>query len=366
MEKGMPSLVTNLCGIELASPFILGSGPTGWDAEALAACTRAGAGAVVTKSMATRVFENNSFHMAYNGPDSIINNESGSDISMERWLGYDIPKAKELGVKVLIVSIYIYGPLEEVFSLATACEKAGADMLELVTGYFDPGGLVGFIGSLKKEVKLPIIAKVNGNWKNTDDIAAACTEAGADAISAIDSIGPVYRVNVATGRPLLGGKGYGNLTGAPIFPLALRFVHDIAKKSNKDIIGLGGVSNAETAMEMLMAGATACGICTAAILQGPKVFTKLCTKLSALMDACGYPDIPSISRKFHGSGKMPNLTVDNFGFNSDTCTYCKRCVQVCPYRARSFQNGNPAVDRSSCRVCGLCVGVCVPKAITLA
>jgi dihydroorotate dehydrogenase (fumarate) len=304
--------------------------------------------------------------MAYNGPDSMVNNEKGSDVSMDRWLYYDIPKAKDIGVKTLIVSIYVYGPLEDIFSLAVACEKAGADMLELVTGYFDPGGLVGFIRSLKQEVKLPVIAKVNGNWKNTDDIAAACSEAGADAIAAIDSIGPVYRVNIATGRPLLGGSGYGNLTGRPILPIALRFVHDIAKKSDKDIIGLGGISSAETAMEMLMAGAAACGVCTAAILRGPKVFTELCTRLSTLMDTCGYPDIPSLSRKSLRTGESPNLTVDNFQFNSNACTHCNRCVQVCAYRARSFRKDAPIVDRAACRVCGLCVGVCPAKAITLA
>jgi dihydroorotate dehydrogenase (fumarate) len=295
----------------------------------------------------------------------MVNNESGSDVSMEQWLDYGIPKAKELGVKTLIVSIYVYGPPEEALSLAAACEKAGADMLELVTGYFDPGGLVEFIASLKKEVKLPVIAKVNGNWKNTDDIAYACAQAGADAITAIDSIGPVYRVDIHTGRPLMGGNAYGYLTGIPIFPITLRFVHDIAKKSDKDIIGLGGVFSAETAMEMLMAGASACGVCTAAILRGPGVFTELNAKLSALMDAYGYPDIPSISRKSLRSGELPNRTPDDFRFDQGRCTHCNRCVTACAYRARSFREGKPQVDRRTCRVCGLCVGVCAVKAITL-
>jgi dihydroorotate dehydrogenase (fumarate) len=238
-------------------------------------------------------------------------------------------------------------------------------MLELVSGYTEPGGLVRFISAVKSEVKIPVIAKVNGNWKNTGDIAYACGEAGADAITAIDSIGPVYRVDIASGRPLLGGNAYGYMTGLPILPIALRFVHDIAKKSDKDIIGMGGVNNAATAMEMLMAGAAVCGVCTAAILRGPGIFTELRAKLSALMDAYGYPDIPSVSGKALRAEKLPSRRPGDFRFDGAACTHCNRCVTACAYRARTFLDGKAVVDERNCRVCGLCLGVCASKAITL-
>lgn len=361
----MADLKTRLCGIELDTPFVLGSGPAGWDAESLAACAKAGAGAVVTKSIALKGFVNDSRHMVYNGPNSLLNNEGGSDMPLKRWVDYEIPKAKELGVGTLIASVYGYGTLEEALTVSAACEKAGADMLELVSGYSEPGELVDFISAVRKEVKLPVIAKVNGNWKNTDDIAAACARAGADGITAIDSIGPTYRVDIASGRPLLGGNAYGYMTGAPILPIALRFVHDIAEKSDKDIIGLGGVTNAEAAMEMLMAGAAACGVCSAAILRGPGIFTELCSKLSGLMDKYGYPDIPSVSGRALRSEKLPNRTPADFRFSEAACTRCNRCVTACAYRARSFQDGSPVVDGQRCRVCGLCVGVCPAKAISI-
>jgi dihydroorotate dehydrogenase (fumarate) len=362
----MADLKTKLCGVELDSPFVLGSGPAGWDAESLAACARAGAGAVVTKSIAVKAFVNDSRHMIYNGPDSLLNNEGGSDMPMERWIDVELPKAKELGVKTLIASVYGYGTLEDALTVSLACEKAGADMLELVSGYSEPGELVSFISAVKKEVKIPVIAKVNGNWKNTDAIARSCGEAGADAVTAIDSIGPVYRVDIATGRPLLGGDAYGYMTGLPIFPVALRFVHDIAQKIDADIIGLGGVGSAGAAMEMLMAGASACGVCTAAILRGPGVFTRLCSDLSALMDTYGYPDIPSVSGKALRAERLPNRRPEDLRFNEAACTRCNRCVTVCAYRARTFQHGKAVVDGRHCRVCGLCAGVCAPKAITLA
>lgn len=361
----MGNLKTKLCGIELDTPFVLGSGPAGWDAESLAACARAGAGAVVTKSIAIEGFVNDSRHMIYNGPNSLLNNEGGSDMPLSRWVDYELPRAKKLGVKTLIASVYGYGTLEEALTVSVACERAGADMLELVSGYSEPGELVDFISAVRREVKLPLIAKVNGNWRDTDEIAAACARAGADGITAIDSIGPTYRVDIASGRPLLGGSAYGYLTGAPILPIALRFVHDIAQKGGKNIIGLGGVTSAETAMEMLMAGASAVGVCSAAILRGPGVFTELCAGLSDLMDRYGYPDIAALSGlALRGEGLSNRLPAD-FRFDKAACVGCGRCVTACAYRARSLRDGEMTVDAQACRVCGLCVGVCPRGAVTL-
>lgn len=200
--------------------------------------------------------------------------------------------------------------------------------------------------------------------EDTETIARACDEAGADAITAIDSIGPTYRVDITTGRPLIGGHGYGYMTGAPILPIALRYVHDIAAKTNKDLIGLGGVTNAEAAMEMLMAGATAVGVCTAAIVNGPGVFTQLTENLSKLMDKYGYPDIPSVSGLTLRNGTLEEKFPADFVFEADKCVHCNRCVTACAYRARSFdEQENMHADANQCRVCGLCFGMCNKKAI---
>lgn len=360
----MADLKTTLCGRVLDTPFVLGSGPCGWDAEALAACARAGCGAVVTKSITINGAVNTTRHMISNGNMSLLNNEGGSDMPMTRWRDYEIKRAKDLGVKTLIASVYGYGGLDETLEIAAMAEETGADMIELVNGYTEAADLVDLLATLKKTVKIPIITKVNGNWKDTETIARACDEAGADAITAIDSIGPTYRVDIATGRPLIGGNGYGYMTGAPILPIALRYVHDIAAKTDKDLIGLGGVTNAEAALEMLMAGATAVGVCTAAIVKGPGVFTELTEKLGALMDRYGYPDIPSVSGLTLRNAKLEEKSPADFGYDADKCVHCGRCVTACAYRARSFdEQGGMHVDPEVCRVCGLCFGMCPKKAI---
>ncbi len=236
----MADLRTKFCGKVLQSPFILGSGPAGFDAENLYLHYKAGAGAVVTKSISIDGCKNTTRHMMANGKDCLINNEGGSDLPMKQWLDVELPKAKELGVGALIASVYGNGNLKDTLHIACECERAGADMLEVVTDYHNPADFVEKIGTIKKKVQIPIIAKVNSNWNNTEEVADACVKSGVDAITAIDSVGPVYRVDIATGKPIMGGKGYGYMTGAPILPIALRYVHDIAKSTEKPILGLGG------------------------------------------------------------------------------------------------------------------------------
>ena len=84
-----------LCGRELDTTFVLGSGPCGWDAEALAACAKAGCGAVVTKSITVKGAVNTTRHMISNGNMSLLNNEGGSDMPMTRWRDYEIKRAKD-------------------------------------------------------------------------------------------------------------------------------------------------------------------------------------------------------------------------------------------------------------------------------
>ena len=345
----MADLKTEFCGKVLQSPFILGSGPAGFDAENLYLHYKAGAGAVVTKSISIDGCKNNTKHMMANGKDSLINNEGGSDLPMKQWLDVEIPKAKELGVGVLIASVYGNDSLEDTVYIASECERAGADILEIVTDYHNPADFVEKILAIKKKAQIPVIAKVNSNWNNTEEIADACIRSGVDAITAIDSVGPVYRVDIATGKAVMGGKGYGYMTGAPILPIALRYVHDIAEHTSKPIIGLGGVCSGHDALEMLMAGALCVGVCSYPIIHGPEAFHKLTGELSDLMDQYGYPDIASVSRTTITEENREAKEIQKISLIKDKCTKCGLCIRSCPYRARKFSDEAIDIDESLCR-----------------
>ena len=99
-----------------------------------------------------------------------------------------------------------------------------------------------------------------------------------------------------------------------------------------------------------MAGATAVGVCTAAIVKGPGVFTELTEKLGALMDKYGYPDIPSVSGLTLRNAALEEKSPADFGFDADRCIHCGRCVTACAYRARTFdEQGGMHVDPEQCR-----------------
>ena len=101
----------------------------------------------------------------------------------------------------------------------------------------------------------------------------------------INSFGPCLGIDIETGLPYMGSKeGYGWLSGPAIRPLALRCVYDAARAVHVPIFGVGGIAAGRDAAEMLMAGASAVQVCTAAILQGPKVYGKIAGELNKFLD----------------------------------------------------------------------------------
>lgn len=362
----MADLRTRFCGVEIDNPFILGSGPLSYDAEGLIAAQESGFGGVVTKTIKYQPTDNPTPHMAANGANSLLNSEGWADIPAKRWIEEEIPKAKKV-VKLLIANVG--GTDDEAADIASNVVEAGADMVEIGCGYLDPGNFTERVKKVKSACRVPLIVKVNANWKNTVAVAEKCLLAGADAVTAIDSIGPALRIDLKTGKPLLGGKkGYGWLTGEAILPFSMQIVHEIAQKSEKPIIGLGGIMNANSAAEMLMAGADICGICTLPILRGLGSVEKIKQDLSALLDELGYRSIKEISKKSLGfEVREKNIASNGFWFDAEKCSGCGKCVTVCCYGARRLVGKlMNKVDSVKCRSCGLCLNVCPKAAIGFA
>ena len=361
----MADLKTTLCGVEMDSPFVLGSGPLSYSAEGLIAAAKAGAGAVVTKTIQPEAAINPVPHMWRAGTTTLINSELWADYDEDRWIEEEIPKAKEGGVKVLIANVG--GTTEEAVRIAQRAQAAGADLLEVGCGYLNPGDFWTRTRRIVEAVSIPLLVKVNYNWNNTAEVALQCLDAGARGITAIDSIGPALRIDIRTGKPVVGGDdGYGWISGEAILPFSMRIVHDIAQKTDRDIIGLGGVTRASDAVEMLMAGATACGVCSAPILRGVEYFGKLNQELSRLMDQLGYASVAELQRKSLRAGLQDApYAPENFKFDPARCTHCKKCTTVCCYSARTLSEDKNTVDPTRCRACGLCFSVCPTGAIHL-
>ena len=351
----------NFLGVKLQSPIIIGSGPLSYSAESMKKLFDAGAGAVVTKTIRKERAINPAPHMVRSASNSLINNEKWTDFEPERWINEEIPQLKEMGV-VTIASVG--HTLEESSELVEKIAAAGADFIELVS--YDYNDLIPMVKDTKKRVSIPVIAKLPPMIDNIGDFCKKLEEAGADAITACDSVGPAFRIDIETGKPLLGGDGFGWLTGDVIKPITLHKIYEIRKKVNVPIIGLGGCMSGADAVEMVMAGANFIGVCTLPILKGEASLGKLFNDFKDHLDRLGYKSIDEACAVVHQHmGECNERTKFEFAFHEEKCIRCNLCVKVCAYEARKL-NETMELDEEECRYCGLCISVCPTNALVAA
>jgi len=353
---------TKLFGLTLKSPIVIGSGPLTYGAEGMIRLHNAGAGAVVTKTIRMAAAVNANPHMLLSGRDSLINCEKWADFPATQWIEREIPQAKKAGVTV-IASIGM--STGEVSELCAPIASAGADIIEVVS--YDHNDIPDMVRAARAKTKLPILAKLPPLACDVVKVAGDCLAAGADGITGFDSFGQVLRIEVTTGRPLLGGvKGAGWLSGAAIKPLVLYKISELRKAYSCPIIGLGGVTSAEDALEMLMAGASVVGMCSAVILRGPEMLTPLLKQMGQLMEKYNYSSLEELcGLSLSYLDAKENVRKLSFTYNEHNCTNCRRCVVVCPYQARELsQDKVMRLNQDKCRYCGLCGSVCAAKALT--
>ena len=355
----MADLSVDLCGISLANPFVLASGPLTWNAEAIQAAFAAGAAAAVTKTIRPQATVNPVPHIADAGRGSLLNTEGWSDFSAEEWLQRELPALRGRREGVLIASLG-HTP-EEVAGLAGPVTEAGPDLLELVS--YRAEDAAPMVAVAKAKTSLPVLIKVTANWPNLLDVVDACLQAGADGVTAIDSIGPTLRIDVEKGEPMLGSFAW--LSGQAILPISLRVVAQICQRHGVPVVGTGGVGQAEDAVEMVMAGATAVGVHSLPLLRGLGWFEKTLARLDRWLEAhcqSRLADLRGVALP-HLEKTMPHTPLA-FAFDKETCTRCGRCVTVCAYGVRELTaDGDMLLDEELCRSCGLCVEVCAPGSL---
>jgi dihydroorotate dehydrogenase (NAD+) catalytic subunit len=274
-------LITTIAGLTLANPTMLASGVLGYSAESLNRVAKSGAGAVVTKSAG------NSPRMGYANP-TVVAAESGLinamglpnpgiDVYSE-----EIRFSKTLLRVPLIVSVFGY-TAEDYAAVATKAVAAGADAVELNVScphVKQTGAEIGQSPKLLSEVVLktkaainkPLIVKLSPNVADITALAQAAVEAGADALTAVNTV-KAMAIDAETMLPILANIR-GGLSGAAIKPVALRCVYDIAELFDVPIIGCGGVTDWRDAVEFFLAGASAVQVGTA-VAENPEVFNAI-------------------------------------------------------------------------------------------
>jgi dihydroorotate dehydrogenase (NAD+) catalytic subunit len=257
-----PSLSTSIGKIELNSPAMLASGILGISLDVFNRLYRSGAGAVVTKSLSIEPWE------GYPNPTIFSVNGGGwmNAVGLSNPGASNFAKMIENNQDVPII-VSLVGSIPEdfemmikeftncnvtAFELNLSCPHVAKVGLEVGD---DPELVKKIVTTVKNSTSIPVIAKVGlgtTNYLNTVKIAI---DSGIDAITAINTV-RAMAIDVETQRPILSNK-FGGLSGTPIKPIALRCVYEIASKYDIPIIGCGGISTWEDAIEFFLAGASA-------------------------------------------------------------------------------------------------------------
>lgn len=290
---------TKILGVKLRNPTILASGIVGISGAACCYAAKNGAGAIVPKSIGPREREghNNPILVEFKG--GFLNAVGLPNAGIDNSLGEIEFAMKNAGVPV-IPSVF-GGTKEEFAMVAEKMSTLKPKMIEVnlscpntTNDFGTPFALVPedaakVIRMVKGRTKVPIIAKLAPNVPDIKRVAKAVEEAGADAISAINTM-PGMAIDVKTAKPVLHNR-QGGVSGHAIKPIAVNCVYDIYETVKIPIIGIGGVTTGEDAVEMIMAGAVAVQIGTAIYYRGIDVFRKVSNEIKQFMEENGYGTI---------------------------------------------------------------------------
>lgn len=256
-----PSIATSIGQIQLDKPVMLASGILGISLDVFNRLYASGAGAVVTKSLSTAPWEGypNPTIFSVNGGGWInavgLSNPGASNFAKMIEPNQDVP---------IIVSLVGSVPEDfemmikefknckvKAFELNLSCPHVAKVGLEVGD---DPGLVKAIVSTVKNSTNVPVIAKVGLGTSNYLNTVSTAIDSGIDAITAINTVRAIA-IDVETQRPILSNK-FGGLSGTPIKPIALRCVYEISSKYDIPIIGCGGISTWEDAVEFFLAGAS--------------------------------------------------------------------------------------------------------------
>ena len=256
----------NLCGIELDNPVIPASGTFGYGSEF--------AELYDINCLGTFSFKGTTREPRFGNPTPRIAECAGGMLNavglqnpgVDHVIEHELPEMKEFFHKPVMANVSGFSIDEyvEVCQKLDACEQVGWLEVNISCPNVHGGGMsfgtdpkmaAEVTRAVKNVTTKPVIMKLSPNVTDIAAIARACEEAGADALSLINTLMGM-RIDLRRRRPLLANKT-GGMSGSAIFPLAVRMVYQVYEAVKIPIVGLGGVSCAEDVIEMMLAGATA-------------------------------------------------------------------------------------------------------------
>ena len=298
----MGRLNVTLCGIELDNPVIPASGTFGYGHEFAEFYDINVLGSFSCKGTTLAPRFGNETPRIAEAPAGMINAVGLQNPGVDAVIAEELPRLAQCFHKPILANVSGFS-MEE---YAAVCQKLDSQpqvgWLEVnischnvhgggMSFGTDPAQAAAVTRAVKAVTAKPVIMKLSPNVTDIVAVAKACEEAGADAISLINTL-MAMRIDLKTRRPVLANTT-GGLSGPAVFPVALRMVWQVARSVSIPVVGLGGVSSAEDVIEMMLAGATAVEI-GAANLVDPCICKRIIEELPAVMDRYGIHNLRDI------------------------------------------------------------------------
>jgi dihydroorotate dehydrogenase (NAD+) catalytic subunit len=294
--KGLePDLAVNLCGVRFPNPTVLASGVLGLSQEIFGRLARSGCGAITTKSCSLQPRTGYPNPVIVDWGHGLINAVGLSNPGVEVMVE-EIRQARQrlapLGVPVIasifantiydfgVVARYISEAQPDLIEVNISCPNLDARFEQMFAS--SPYVAAQVTRRVKENTHIPILVKLSPNVEDIAKIAREVEAAGADAITAINSLGPGLVLDIETGRPVLANR-WGGVSGPAIRPIAVKCVRDVCKAVKIPVIGTGGVTDARDAVEMILAGATVVGVGSAVNYRGMSVFEEITCGMAEYM-----------------------------------------------------------------------------------
>lgn len=385
-EPASPSLGIDFCGIRCENPFFLASSAVCTSYEMVARAFEAGWAGVFYKTICLQdihevsprfdVIKDHEGHFTgFRNMEQLSENPAGTDFDILRRLKRDYPG------KVIVASIM--GRSEEQWiELAKRAETAGVDAVEL--NFSCPQMRLAGMGSdvgqnpelvtfytrfVKSAVNIPVISKMTPNVASMTEVAMAAHFAGADGISAINTI-----KSVTMGGDVSGKKTISGYSGKAVKPIALRFILEIARNTvmkDLQLSGIGGIETWQDALHFIQLGCRNVQVCTSVMEYGYRIVEDMVAGLQNFLAERGIQHLEDIVGESIDIFVRPaDLDRDTIVFpviDRDKCIGCGRCHISCMdggHQAISFDTDrNPHIIGPKCVGCHLCLLVCPTGAI---
>ncbi|QKO30521.1 dihydroorotate dehydrogenase [Caproicibacterium lactatifermentans] len=266
----MADMRVNIAGVPFANPLIGASGTVGFGREYAQFYPLSVLGGISCKGITLEERPGNPPPRIAETPSGILNSVGLQNPGVEHFLREDLPWLKQQGT-VVIANIAGRTP-EDYCDMAERLSDSIVDMIELniscpnvKAGGVQFGvtceGVENITAQVRKHCKKPLMVKLSPNVADISENAAAAEAAGADAVSLINTLTGM-RIDIRTRRPVL-HNNTGGLSGPAVFPVAVRMVWQTAHRVKIPVVGLGGISCWQDAVEMMLAGASAFQVGTA-------------------------------------------------------------------------------------------------------